>query len=130
MTLIDWEIRPVAGRIGAEIVGLDLAVEQDDATIEQVRAALLRWKVLFFRDQRLEPEAQLAFARRFRPITKAHPTVPGLRGQPDVLDVDAHGGNIAIQWHTDVTSVDRWPRWVVRLSQKATSPQRQRTMFS
>jgi len=109
MTLIDWEIRPVAGRIGAEIVGLDLAVEQDDATIEEVRAALLRWKVLFFRDQRLEPEAQLAFARRFGPITKAHPTVPGLRGQPDVLDVDAHGGNIAVQWHTDVTFVDRPP---------------------
>ena len=103
------EVHPVAGRIGAEIRGVDLASALDEAVIELVREALLRRKVVFFRDQRLDPESQVAFARRFGPVTTAHPTVPGLREHPDVLDVDAGGGNVASQWHTDVTFVDRPP---------------------
>ena len=103
------EIRPVTGRIGAEIAGVDLASELDDAVVAQSREALLGWKVVFFRDQRLDPDTQLAFARRFGPVTTAHPTVPGLEEHPDVFDVDAQGGNIARQWHTDVTFVDRPP---------------------
>src|SRR5262249_56213823 len=33
----------------------------------------------------------------------------GLEERADVFDVDAEGGNIARQWHTDVTFVDRPP---------------------
>jgi len=109
MTSNDFKVHPLAGRIGAEIVGLDLSRTLEDVTIEEIRGVLLRWKVLFFRDQRLEPATQLAFARRFGTVTRAHPTVPGLSGEPDILPVDAHGGNVAIQWHTDVTFVDRPP---------------------
>jgi taurine dioxygenase len=65
--------------------------------------------VIFFRDQRLDPDAQVAFARRFGTVTTARPTIPGLEEHPDVLDVDARGGNIASHWHTDVTFVDRPP---------------------
>lgn len=105
----DLDIRPVAGRIGAEIAGVDLAEELDDEAIEAIRAALLRWKVLFFRDQHLDPDSQARFGERFGPLTTAHPTVPGLADHPEVLDVDARNGNIASQWHTDVTFVDRPP---------------------
>jgi len=107
MTSNDFEVRPLTGRIGAEIVRLDLSRAPDDVTIEEIRGVLLRWKVLFFRDQ--EPATQLAFARRFGTVTRAHPTVPGLSGEPDIFPVDAHGGNVAVQWHTDVTFVDRLP---------------------
>ena len=103
------DVRPVAGRIGAEIAGVDLSAALDDTIIGQIRTALLRWKVVFFRDQRLDPGEQLAFAGRFGPVTTAHPTIPGLDEHPDVLDVDARGGNVASQWHTDVTFVDRPP---------------------
>jgi taurine dioxygenase len=103
------EVHPVAGRIGAVVRGVDLAAPLSSGVVELVREALLRRKVLFFRDQRLDPESQAAFARRFGPVTAAHPTVPGLTDHPDVLDVDARGGNVAIQWHTDVTFVDRPP---------------------
>ncbi|MEV7415587.1 TauD/TfdA family dioxygenase [Streptomyces sp. NPDC089919] len=58
-------VRPVAARIGAEITGVDLAQEPDAATVAALRAALLRWKVLFFRGQHLDHAAHLAFARRF-----------------------------------------------------------------
>ncbi|MFF9324751.1 TauD/TfdA dioxygenase family protein [Streptomyces sp. NPDC014776] len=59
------EVRPAAGYIGAEIHGVDLAGELDDAVVAAVRAALLRWKVVFFREQHLDHAAHVRFARRF-----------------------------------------------------------------
>jgi len=104
------DVRPVAGRIGAVVVGVDLVAPLDEGTVAEIRAALHRWKVLFFRDQQhLDPGSQIAFARRFGDVTTAHPTVPGLNEHPNVLDVDAGDGNVAVQWHTDVTFVDRPP---------------------
>ncbi|MGV9562719.1 TauD/TfdA dioxygenase family protein [Streptomyces sp. NPDC003480] len=58
-------VRPVAGRIGAEITGADLAGDLDDAAVAAIRSAVLRWKVVFFRDQKLDHAAHIALARRF-----------------------------------------------------------------
>jgi alpha-ketoglutarate-dependent sulfate ester dioxygenase len=103
------EIHPVAGRIGAEIVGVDLRAELDDEVIAAIRSALLLWKVVFFRNQALDADAHAAVARRFGPITTAHPTVPGLAENRHVLDIDAAEQSVASVWHTDVTFVDRPP---------------------
>jgi alpha-ketoglutarate-dependent sulfate ester dioxygenase len=63
------EVKPVAGHIGAEIAGVDLAGDLDDAQVAAIRAAVLRWKVVFFREQRLDHAGHVAFARRFgRPV--------------------------------------------------------------
>jgi alpha-ketoglutarate-dependent sulfate ester dioxygenase len=70
------EVRPVAGHIGAEITGVDLAGDLDDTLVAAVRAAVLRWKVVFFRRQRLDHAAHVAFARRF-----GEPVVLGRRGK-------------------------------------------------
>ncbi|MEU6277047.1 TauD/TfdA family dioxygenase [Streptomyces populi] len=59
------EVKPAAGHIGAEITGVDLADPLTDEAVAAIRAALLRWKVLFFRGQRLDHAAHVAFARRF-----------------------------------------------------------------
>ncbi|MFJ2264094.1 TauD/TfdA dioxygenase family protein [Streptomyces sp. NPDC087844] len=59
------EVEPVAGHIGAEIAGVDLAGDLDDTVVAQIRAAVLRWKVVFFRGQRLDHASHVAFARRF-----------------------------------------------------------------
>ncbi|WP_406840258.1 TauD/TfdA dioxygenase family protein [Streptomyces sp. AHU1] len=59
------EVRPAAGHIGAEITGVDLAGPLTDEAVAAIRAAVLRWKVLFFRGQRLDHAAHVAFARRF-----------------------------------------------------------------
>lgn len=102
-------IHPVAGRIGAEITGVDLRTDLDDDVVAAIRSALLLWKVVFFRDQALDAGAHAAFARRFGPITTAHPTVPGLAENHHVLDVDAAEQSVASVWHTDVTFIDRPP---------------------
>ncbi|MCX5001536.1 TauD/TfdA family dioxygenase [Streptomyces sp. NBC_00638] len=59
------EVKPAAGHIGAEITGVDLAEELTDEAVAAIRAAVLRWKVVFFRGQRLDHTSHVAFARRF-----------------------------------------------------------------
>ncbi|MET7942021.1 TauD/TfdA family dioxygenase [Streptomyces sp. NPDC005302] len=59
------EVKPAAGHIGAEITGVDLAEELPDEVVSAIRAAVLRWKVVFFRGQRLDHTTHVAFARRF-----------------------------------------------------------------
>uniref|UniRef100_UPI001ABF7FD5 TauD/TfdA dioxygenase family protein n=1 Tax=Streptomyces carpinensis TaxID=66369 RepID=UPI001ABF7FD5 len=80
------EVEPVAGHIGAEITGVDLAGDLDDAVVARIRAAVLRWKVVFFRGQRLDHAAHVEFARRF-----GEPVVLRRRGgasPPDVPEVE------------------------------------------
>ncbi|MFB8775955.1 TauD/TfdA dioxygenase family protein [Streptomyces broussonetiae] len=76
------EVRPVAGHIGAEVTGLDLAAGLDDAQVAAVRAAVLRWKVVFFRGQNLDHAAHVRFARRF-----GEPVVLRRRGSASPADV-------------------------------------------
>ena len=106
------DIRPTSGHLGAEIHGLDLSRPQSDATIAAIRGALLRWKVLFFRDQHLSQAAHVAFGRRFGELTPAHPTLPAaFPDHPEILLLDSEqsqalgGTEIASLWHADVTVV-------------------------
>ncbi|MBW4699296.1 MAG: TauD/TfdA family dioxygenase [Aphanocapsa lilacina HA4352-LM1] len=106
----NFAVHPVAGRIGAEIAGVDLGGQLSDEIVVRIREALIRHKVIFFRGQRLDADAQIAFARRFGELTTAHPTVPALAGHPEVLDLDyGQSSGRANNWHTDVTFVDRPP---------------------
>ena len=58
-------VSPLTPTIGAVITGLDLARPLDGGEQTALRAALLDWKVLFFRDQPITTEQHLVFARRF-----------------------------------------------------------------
>ncbi|WP_380878450.1 hypothetical protein ACFB49_17000 [Sphingomonas sp. DBB INV C78] len=103
------DIVPVAGRIGAEIRGVALSGDLDDATVAAIRAALVRHKVIFFRDQfELDDARQEAFAERLgKPV--AHPTVPVAEGSRFLLELDSREGYAASSWHTDVTFVPAYP---------------------
>ncbi|RDK07370.1 TauD/TfdA dioxygenase family protein [Cupriavidus lacunae] len=99
---VHLDIHPVAGRIGAEIRGVALHGDLPPATFAAIRAALLRHKVLFFRDQvHLDDAAQQGFARLFGD-TVPHPTVPSRDGTL-LLELDSQHGGRANSWHTDVT---------------------------
>lgn len=109
-TAQQFEIKPIAGRIGAKIVGVDLSANLSDEIIRDIRSALVQYKVIFFRGQNLDAKGQVAFARRFGEVTTAHPTVPSLPDHPAVLDLDyGRTAARANNWHTDVTFVDRPP---------------------
>ena len=97
-------IRKITGRIGAEITGLPSDLILEPETIAEVRAALNEHKALVFRGIRLDDEDQQRFAGYFGPLTSAHPTVPAVDGEPNVLPVDSEDGRVNY-WHTDVTFV-------------------------
>jgi alpha-ketoglutarate-dependent taurine dioxygenase len=107
-TVTRLEIRPLGPAIGAEVRGVDLAAHLSDATISAIRAAWLEHQVIFFPDQHVDPDSQLAFAQRFGEATEAHPVEPALEGHPQVLPVDSVKDRTDF-WHTDVTFMSRPP---------------------
>ncbi|OAJ63872.1 taurine dioxygenase [Paraburkholderia ginsengiterrae] len=70
--------------IGAELVGVDLAdAIHDEGIFAEIRAALLKYRVLFLRNQEFSRAEHVAFARRFgdledHPVAGSDPEHPGL----------------------------------------------------
>lgn len=105
------EIIPISGRIGAEIRGVRLSAELDAGTVQAIRGAWLRHKVVFFRGQtHLDDRAQEALVSLFGSEAVAHPTVPVIDGTRFIHELDSQHGGRANSWHTDVTFVDAYPR--------------------
>ena len=115
-------MNPVTSIIGAEVAGVDLREPLDPETVAHLADALVQWKVLFFRDQPITYDQQIAFARNFGELTPAHPIEPGLKEKPEIYVVDSreekalfgHGVErarfapprmTATGWHTDITFV-------------------------
>lgn len=85
-------VRRLAGRIGAVLDGVDLAVPLTGSTITSIRAALLRHKVVFFRGQRLGHAEHIAFGRCLGELTRRPGRKHGVHpdGYPEILTVDPH----------------------------------------
>jgi taurine dioxygenase len=93
--------------IGAELIGVSLAdAARDDALFGEIKHALLRYKVLFLRDQDISRADHVAFAQRFgaledHPIVGSHPDHPGLVqiNKTPEGPIDRYEN----AWHTDAT---------------------------
>lgn len=107
------EVEPLTIRTGAVLHGVDLAQELSDEVIAQIRSALLRHRVVFFREQHIDADHHLAFAARFGTITAGHPTLGHEHDRPQVLELDSMAGGRADGWHTDNTFTDRPPAFSV-----------------
>jgi alpha-ketoglutarate-dependent taurine dioxygenase len=105
------DIRPIAGALGAELHGVDLARPLGAETVAAVRKALLDHLVIFFRSQNLTPPQQLAFARQFgEPM--AYPQLKGLPECPmitPVIKLEHERTNFGGIWHSDTTYLERPP---------------------
>ncbi len=108
------EIKPTSSFIGAEIGGVDLSQPLSDDTVKEIRAALLKWKVVFFRNQNIDHAAQIAFTARFGEVTYAHPHEDEpITDFPQILPIDRsrferrnglRPSSYENRWHTDVTA--------------------------
>ncbi len=100
------EVKPIAGALGAEIGGVDMARDLDAEIVAEVRHALLEHLVIFLRDQKVTPAQQLAFARKFgEPIeypfsSKACPSCPKIT---PVVKLEHERNNFGGIWHSDTT---------------------------
>lgn len=101
-----FSLQPCTGGLGANIAGIDLSTPLDDATFAELHKVWIDHQVVFFRDQKLEPLEQLAFARRFGESIER---LWFMGTHPDSDDVQVAETNpdrepeLFIDWHTDVT---------------------------
>lgn len=104
-------VKPISGALGAEIEGVDLAKPLDNQIFSEVHQAFLDYQVIFFRDQKITPDQQLAFARRFGTLN-VHPYAPSLEGYPEVLRIFKEKDdkvNFGGGWHSDLTFLEKPP---------------------
>src|SRR5215216_3424324 len=102
-------VNRIAGALGAEIGGVDLARDLSDSVVGEIRNALLEHHVVFFRDQHLTPEQHLAFGRRFGEL-QVHDFVEGMEEHDEILEVRKEADetlNFGGGWHTDVSYLER-----------------------
>ena len=113
------QVTPQSAHIGALISGADLTQPLSAAEVHTVRSALLRWKVVFFRDQHLSHEQHLAFSRQFGDLTPGHPVFGHVEGYPELYSIakhrkaNRHSGQAEQRpwtgWHADVTAAHNPP---------------------
>jgi len=105
------EVVPQAGAIGAEIRGVDLRSAPTGERLAAIRRAWLEHLVLFFRDQSIDADAFMAFARSIgRPVE--YPFVKGLESHPEIIEVkklEHERVNFGGVWHSDTTYLEQPP---------------------
>lgn len=104
-------IRPFAGPLGAEVLGLDLSVPLSDTEFSRLHQAHLQYHVLVFRDQHISPAQQVAFSRRWGTLQQHVLHQFALPGFPEVLvisNIVEDGkpiglGDAGAFWHSDLS---------------------------
>lgn len=102
-----FDIRPLQPSLGAEIGNIDLSRPLDDHRLGALRAALLRYRVLFFRDQDISREQQIAFGAAFGELEVhpvfAHPDYPQILPLVSQNFVGKYRASPDSNWHADTT---------------------------
>jgi taurine dioxygenase len=106
------DVTPLEPFIGAEIGGVDLRKRMTPALRDAIRGLLLKHKVIFFRDQDITAEQQIAFGRNFGEL-EVHPFIRTEGEYPEIQPVYAQplhgkpkpagGYGRADHWHTDTS---------------------------
>jgi taurine dioxygenase len=119
-------VTPIAGALGAEISGVDLADladltdEEGREVVAEIRRTWLEHLVVFFRDQPLAPADLLAFARRLgEPVE--YPFVKGIDGFPEIIEVTKlpdETVNFGGIWHSDTVYLERPPMGTVLVARE------------
>jgi taurine dioxygenase len=113
------EVEPLAGAIGAVVTGVDLA-HLDDATVAEIRRVWLERLVVFFRDQELDADEYLAFARRIGEPVR-YPFVKGFDTHPEIIEVAKlphETVNFGGIWHSDTVYLEQPPMATMLLARE------------
>jgi alpha-ketoglutarate-dependent taurine dioxygenase len=106
-------VEPLTCSIGAEISNVNIGEAARDADLMgEIRALLLKHKVIFFRDQDISRADHVAFARHFgeledHPVAGSDPDHPGL--VRIYKSPDSPNDRYENAWHTDATWRDKPP---------------------
>ena len=105
-------VEPITPGIGAIVHGVALQdTITDDGLFATIHALWMEHLVLFFREQRLNPEEHVAFGRRFGEL-HIHPAAPYAHGNPALMkiytDENSRRNNGEV-WHSDVSAAEEPP---------------------
>lgn len=81
------QFRPLHGAFGAEVIGVDPALDVDAPTLDAIVAAWHRHSILLFRGLAMTPEQHIAFTRRLGPLHIMLPADYNLPGHPEIFVV-------------------------------------------
>ncbi len=107
------KVEPLTCSIGALLSNVNLGVaSRDSALVAEIRALLLKHRVLFFRDQDITRAEHVAFARHFgdledHPVAGSDPENPGL--VRIYKNPDQPNDRYENSWHTDATWREKPP---------------------
>ncbi|BCO28416.1 alpha-ketoglutarate-dependent taurine dioxygenase [Rhodoferax lithotrophicus] len=98
-------VQPYTPTIGGIIRGLNLSQPLNEVTQEELRQALARFEMIFFRDQTLTPEQHIAFTRIFGGVAEVKAFFPRLQAHPEieVIESTPEKPYAANNWHADIT---------------------------
>ena len=101
----EYTIRQLTPSLGAEITGIDLSNDLSNEQLNQIYDDLIKYNVIFFRDQKISPEKHIEIAKSFGTIEEPHPIYPHVEGFPEIvlLKNDKDNPPDTDVWHTDVT---------------------------
>jgi taurine dioxygenase len=109
--MTQFQVKRIAGALGAEIHGVDLAAGLTESLAARIRQVFLEHQVIFFRDQDLTPEQFLRFAQAMgQPVE--YPFVKGIEGYPVIIPVmklEHERSNFGGIWHSDTTYLEQPP---------------------
>jgi taurine dioxygenase len=115
------DVRRVAGALGAEVRGIDLAAPISPAQHETIRALLNEHLVLFFPDQHLNPDQHRAYAAIWGEMEIHRYIAKVDDDHPEIVVLRSETGGIADEWHTDCTFEARPP--IMSILNMVTSPE-------
>ena len=124
-------VRRVAGALGAEVSGVDLAQPLEKETVAEIRRAFLENLVIFFRGQALTLAQYMAFARSMGTPVE-YPFVKGLPEYPQIIEVkklEHEKVNFGGVWHSDTAYLDAPPMGSMLLARE-TPPYGGDTLFA
>lgn len=103
----DFSIRHISPFIGTEVLGVDLKQDQSEKVREQLRQLLNHRGVLYFPEQHLSPEQQLAATEiwgtpRIHPSYRENSPLPGV----GIIDSAQEIAGRVSRWHADVTAAE------------------------
>lgn len=99
-----FTVKPISKSLGAELYGVDLCKDLSTEIYAEIRRLLIKYQVIFFRDQDISPQQHKSLAESFGPL-QTHPAYETVEGYPEItiLESTAKKPSKIEVWHSDMT---------------------------
>ena len=100
----NFDASMIGATVGAEIDGVDISSSLSGEVLDELHQALIEYKVIFLRNQKITSAQQVSFAESFGDL-EIHPFIPSNTEHPKLVRFEkgADVGGYENSWHHDVT---------------------------